>query len=130
MSTIGNTYSSDFSICDENDIYFTGALNIIRTLDVENSFQHFPMIRDGLFPAYAIAKDTMSNGGVSEPVLAHAEELVDIFDEFEERYNNKDTSTSLVNNNIKCTISEETASILHDTKNKILNARMREKDNE
>lgn len=89
MSTIGNTYSSDFSICDENDIYFTGALNIIRVIDVENNFQHFPMIRDGLFPSYAIAKDTMSIGGVSEPVLSHAEELVDIFDEFEERYNNK-----------------------------------------
>ena len=89
MSSIENISASNFLICDDNDIYFVGALNIITTLDIEHNFQHFPIVRDGLFPAYAIAKDTMSNGGVSEPVLAHAEELVDIFDNFEARYNNK-----------------------------------------
>ena len=60
MGSIGNISASNFLICDDNDIYFVGALNIIRTLDVEHNFQHFPMIRDGLFPAYAIAKDTIS----------------------------------------------------------------------
>lgn len=127
MSSIGNISASNFLICDDNDIYFVGALNIIATLDVEHNFQHFPMIRDGLFPAYAIAKDTMSNGGVSEPVLAHAEELVDIFDDFEERYNNKDESDSSGDKTVTCSISEETVSILHDTKNKIVNARKKEK---
>ena len=54
---MSNVSASSFLICDDNDIYFVGALNIITTLDVENNFQHFPMIRDGLFPVYAIAKD-------------------------------------------------------------------------
>ena len=94
MSSIENISASNFLICDDNDIYFVCALNIITTLDVEHNFQHFPMIRDGLFPVYAIAKDTISNGGVSEPVLYHAEELVDIFDYFEARYNNKKRSDS------------------------------------
>ena len=94
MITIGNVSASNFLICDDNDVYFVGALNIIATLDVEHNFQHFTIIRDGLFPVYVIAKDTISNGGVSEPVLDHAEELVDIFDAFVARYNNRDISNS------------------------------------
>ena len=120
MSSIGNVSASNFLICDDNDIYFVGALNIIRTLDVEHNFQHFPMIRDGLFPVYAIAKDTISNGGVSEPVLSHAEELIDIFDDFEERYNNKGESYSSSNKTVTCSISEDTVPVIHDTANKIL----------
>ena len=70
--------------CNENDVYFTSSLNLIKTLDVENNIDHFPMIRDALYPTYAIAKRTIR---ISDET--HAKEFVEVFESLRDKYNNK-----------------------------------------
>lgn len=78
-----------FSICDENDVYFTSALNLIKVLDVENNIDKFPIIRDSLHPVYAIAKRTLTTSTRSIDHTSHAKEFVEVIESLRDKYNNK-----------------------------------------
>ena len=78
-----------FNISHENDVYFASALNLINTLDVENNIRHFPMIRDALYPTYAIAKRTIISRRSETSDDTHAKEFVEVFESLRDKYNNK-----------------------------------------
>ena len=75
-----------FSICDENDVYFASALNLIKVLDVENHIDLFQIIRDSLHPVYAIAKRTLATSR-SIDHTSHAKEFVEVFESLRDKYN-------------------------------------------
>lgn len=77
-----------FSICDENDVYFASALNLIKVLDVENNIDKFPMIRDALYPVYAIARRTLATSRSIDPT-PHVREFVEVFESLRDKYNSK-----------------------------------------
>ena len=77
-----------FSICDENDVYFASALNLIKVLDVENNIDKFPMIRDALYPVYAIARRTLCTSRCIDPT-PHVREFVEVFESLRDKYNSK-----------------------------------------
>ena len=76
-----------FSVCDENDVYFTSALNLIKVLDVENHIDLFQIIRDSLHPVYAIAKRTLATSSIDH--TSHAKEFVEVFESLRDKYNSK-----------------------------------------
>ena len=79
-----------FSICDENDVYFASALNLIKVLDVENHIDLFQIIRDSLHPVYAIAKCTFATSrSIDHTHASHAKEFVEVFESLRDKYNNK-----------------------------------------
>ena len=84
-----NNQNIVFTPCNENDVYFTSALNLIKTLDVENNIDHFPMIRDALYPTYAIAKRTIISRRSETSDDTHAKEFVEVFESLRDKYNSK-----------------------------------------